>query len=73
MITKELVKSEIDNVPEKHLEKLYEIIKDLERPISTTFNPSEESLMSKLRKISIEGPEDFAENIDAYLNGKKVL
>ena len=26
--------------------------------------------MSKLREITIDGPEDFAENIDLYLTGE---
>jgi|GEM_PF-1901759 uncharacterized protein YfkK (UPF0435 family) len=30
MITKELLKAEIDNVPEEHLEKIYSIVKSYE-------------------------------------------
>jgi len=30
-----------------------------------------QSLMSKLKNIKIDGPEDFAENIDLYLSGEK--
>jgi hypothetical protein len=30
-------------------------------------------LMEKLLKIRIDGPEDWSENIDAYLNGEKPL
>lgn len=29
------------------------------------------SLMSKLKQIKIDGPEDFAENLDLYLSGEK--
>jgi hypothetical protein len=29
------------------------------------------SLLSSLRHIKISGPEDFSENLDAYLNGEK--
>ncbi len=29
------------------------------------------SLMSRLRNISIEGPEDFAANHDLYISGEK--
>ena len=29
------------------------------------------SLLSSLKNIKIKGPEDFAENLDAYLNGEK--
>jgi len=34
--------------------------------------PSEKNLLlSALRKIKITAPDDFSENIDAYLNGEK--
>ena len=29
------------------------------------------SLLTRLQEITISGPADFAENIDAYLNGEK--
>ncbi len=29
------------------------------------------SLLTRLQEIKISGPADFAENIDAYLNGEK--
>lgn len=29
------------------------------------------SLLSSLKQIRISGPEDFSENLDAYLNGEK--
>ncbi len=30
-------------------------------------------LFSKLREISIDGPEDFSENLDFYLTGEKTI
>ena len=30
-----------------------------------------QSLLSSLKKIKISGPEDFSENLDAYLSGEK--
>ena len=54
MVTKELLKSEIDNVPEEQLEKLYNYIQDLEQ--RTTDKPKEksgESLMTKLQNSNI--------------------
>ena len=30
-----------------------------------------QSLLSSLKQIRISGPEDFSENLDAYLNGEK--
>ncbi|MEK7264451.1 MAG: hypothetical protein AAB071_08085 [Bacteroidota bacterium] len=70
MVTKELLKSEIDNVPEEQLEKLYNYIQDLEQ--RTTDKPKE-SIMEKLRRIQIDGPSDLSVNLDAYLSGEKQL
>lgn len=68
MVTKEIIKSEIERVPEQCLEELYEVVKIYSRSGVTTNGGS---LLSKLRKITIEGPEDFSANIDMYLSGDK--
>lgn len=70
MVTKEIIKSEIERVPEERLEELYEVVKvyarsDAERNGSTLF--------SKLMEIELEGPADFSENLDPYLSGEKTL
>ena len=70
MISKELIKAEIENVPEERLDQLFSVVKEFTRPLA---NNGGRSLMSKLREISIEGPEDFAENIDFYLTGEKTI
>ena len=70
MISKELIKSEIEKVPEDRLEELYSVVKIFAEPRS---NGDGDSLMSKLRAIRIDGPEDFAENIDLYLTGEKTI
>lgn len=70
MISKELIKSEIEKVPEDRLEELYSVVRSYSEPNG---NGDGRSLMSKLREIKIEGPEDFAENIDLYLTGEKAI
>lgn len=35
--------------------------------------PKKQSLMSKLREIQFDGPEDFSENLHLYLSGEKKL
>ncbi|MBC8030902.1 MAG: hypothetical protein H7Z16_12385 [Pyrinomonadaceae bacterium] len=70
MVTKEIIKSEIERVPEERLEELYEIVKVYSR---TQTENNGGSLFSKLRKISIDGPEDFSENLDLYLSGEKTI
>lgn len=63
MVTKEIIKSEIERVPEDRLEELYEVVKIYSR---TETENNGESLFSKLKKISIDGPEDFSVNVDGY-------
>jgi hypothetical protein len=70
MVTKEIIKSEIERVPEERLEELYEVVKVYSRP-ETESNGN--TLFSKLRKIKIEGPQDFSENLDLYLSGEKTI
>ena len=70
MISKELIKSEIEKVPEDRLEELYSVVRIYSEPAG---NGDGRSLMSKLRDITIDGPEDFAENIDLYLTGEKTI
>lgn len=68
MISKELIKSEIDRVSDERLEELYSVIKTYSERPAQNGGPS---FMSKLKEITIEGPKDFAENIDSYLTGEK--
>lgn len=68
MITREVLKSEIDEVDTQYLDTLYRIIKSLQQK---TVSPPPSGLMAKLKTVKISGPKDFAENTDAYLNGEK--
>jgi hypothetical protein len=70
MITKEEIKSEIEKVPEEHLTELYQIVR---RFTQTKPSSSEPTLMSKLKRIRINAPADFSENIDLYLTGEKTI
>lgn len=70
MISKETIKSEIEKVPPERLEELYQIVRSFTIPETRQAN---KSFMSRLRKIQIDGPEDFATNIELYLTGEKPL
>lgn len=70
MVTKEIIKSEIERVPPERLKELYEVVKVYSR---TETENNGNTLFSKLKKISIDGPEDFSENLDLYLNGEKTI
>ncbi len=71
VITKEVIKQEIEKVSDEDLERLYEYVKHL-----TEIKPkkkSKESFMAKMRKIRINAPPDFSRNIDLYLSGEKTI
>ena len=70
MVSKELIKAEIERVPDDRLDRLYSVVKEFTRTSSHNGGPS---FMSKLKDVNIDGPEDFAENIDLYLSGEKAL
>jgi hypothetical protein len=46
---------------------LYQFIKTLQLPQ----DKPQLTLMSKLKTVKIHAPSDFAQNIDAYLNGER--
>jgi hypothetical protein len=70
MVTKEIIKSEIEKVPDERLEELYEAVKIYSR---SEAEHNGGSLFSKLKMISIDGPSDFSENLDLYLSGEKTI
>ena len=67
MTVKELIQVEIDRLSEESLYDLYEVIKQFARKKTK----AKKGALSKLQSIKIQGPEDFAENIDLYLGGQK--
>ncbi len=67
MNIKQLIYQEIANIEEDKLTELYEIIKNFSQSPSIKKN----SIFTKLKKVKIEGPIDFATNVDLYLNGEK--
>lgn len=68
MTMKERIKAEIDRLDEEQLNELYEVVRDLAGPKD---GEHELSLMAKLKRIKIDGPEDFSANLDLYLSGEK--
>ncbi len=60
----EKIQTELGQLNESELVRLYAVIQDMRaRPSSP---PT--SLMAKLRSVKIGAPEDFSENVDDYLN-----
>ena len=68
MTTKEMIIAEIDNLNEEELNEIYNLIRSFGGSSATG---KKQSLMSSLLEIQIDGPEDFAANLDLYLSGEK--
>jgi len=68
MTTKELIVTELGALNEKDLNELYPIIKSF---IESRKDPSQPSLMSKLKRIQIDAPPDFVTQLDLYMSGEK--
>jgi len=64
MTTRERISSELEHVPEDRLDALYEVVKQF-----ATNGERKPGLLSKLKQIKIEAPEDFAANLDQYAVG----
>ncbi|PSB11087.1 hypothetical protein C7B61_15580 [filamentous cyanobacterium CCP1] len=70
MTARELIQAEIDNLDDAALNELYVLVQDFVR---SRQKGKPQSLMAKLKTIKIEAPEDFAANLDLYLNGEKCV
>jgi DNA topoisomerase VI subunit B len=70
--TRSLIKAEIDRIDEKYLDEIYNYIL-IKKDVRELNSSTKQSLMSKLRAIKIDAPEDFAENFDLYLRGEKQI
>ena len=68
MTTKELIVKELSTLDEKDLSEIYGIVKGF---IESKRSASSASLMSKLKRIKINAPTDFATNLDLYTSGDK--
>ena len=68
MTTKELIVAEIGTLNEDDLSELYNAIKQF---IAAKRRATAPSLMSKLKRITIDAPTDFAAHLDLYVSGEK--
>jgi hypothetical protein len=64
MTIREVLEAELEKIDDAYLEELYEII---QRFVQTRQSGKKQTLMHKLRSIQIDGPSDFAANLDAYV------
>ncbi len=70
MTTKERILTELDTLNEAQLEALYAVIQQFLQAESAQ---EPDSLLTRLSRIQIDGPEDFATNLDLYLSGEKQI
>ncbi len=68
MTTLEQIQAEISKIPEESLGELYGLIREFAAAKSGS---SCIGIMAKLREVQIQGPPDFAANLDLYLSGEK--
>jgi hypothetical protein len=64
MVTREELIAEIQKVPEKHLDELYQLIKNYEMPRAT--DEASQSVMARLRQIKISASPDFSIKANLY-------
>lgn len=67
MTTKERLQAEIEHLNEDDMAELLRVIQSRVQA-SQVRKPG---LLSQLRQIRIDAPEDFAANLDQYASGKK--
>lgn len=67
--TREMIQAELGKVPDESLDELYGIV----RQFANKPKEGGAGVLSKLASIRIQGPRDFAANLDQYLSGEKRL
>jgi hypothetical protein len=69
MTKKERIHAEIERLDEAILDEVYALIQRLtEAEAATARKPG---VLSRLQRIKIQAPEDFAANLELYLSGER--
>jgi hypothetical protein len=63
MSLRETIRAEIERVDERHLNELYEVVRQFVRAKARN---GQSELLAWLTTIRIDGPRDFAANLDSY-------
>lgn len=64
MISRAALKAEIDSLQEQDLEIVHSLLQSIIRQYDAT---RRETFMAKLKRIQIDAPPDFSQNIERYL------
>ena len=70
MTTKEMLLETIEQMDEDELKWAYSVIKKAQVAKS---EPNGKGFLQELAEIKIDGPKDFASNLDLYLSGEKQI
>jgi len=68
MVTKEILRTQIDQISDEDAEALYQLIQTF---VQARRREKKAGLLARLRQIKIEAEPDFATNLDQYLSGEK--
>ncbi len=68
MPTKELIKAEIDTLPDETIDELYDLIRDFKNAKQKK-EKSTKSFFEVARGLQLDGPPDFSTRLDEYLYG----
>ncbi len=71
MTTKERVVAQLNKLGEDEMNHLLKIVEHMAQKEPQAEVPRKPGLLSKLKQIKIEAPEDFASNLDSYTSGEK--
>jgi hypothetical protein len=73
MTTKERVVAELSKFNDDEMSQLLKIVEQMAQKEAEPVSPGKPGLLSKLKQIKIDAPEDFAANLDAYMSGEKQI
>jgi len=68
MTTREKLHAEIDALDDRSVLAVFEIVRQY---ATSRSNERSGDLLTMLRSVQIDGPVDFSENLDLYMNGEK--
>ena len=71
MTTKERLQAELETLSEEDVAALLNVARRFPRVETPRVKHTSPGLLSRLQKIQIDAPEDFAANLDHYLYGEK--
>lgn len=72
MTKREAIQAELDSLTEEELATVLTVVKDLARA-KEHVTGTKPGLLSKLKRVKIDAPEDFSANLDLYMSGEKRL